>query len=76
MFELIQEIVYKITGTKDITYDTDFLKDLALSSFDIVNIVCAFEERLDITVPTRDIWHMRQVKDVITYMEERGICVP
>jgi acyl carrier protein len=45
MFELIQEVIYKVTGKTNITYETDFVKDLELSSFDIMNIICEFEDR-------------------------------
>lgn len=73
MLDVIQEIVYHVTGKDGLTLDTDFVKDLALNSFDIMNIVCAFEERFDISVPTRDVWQLRQVRDVIAYMKEKGI---
>lgn len=71
MLELVQDIVYRVTGKKNLTYETDFVKDLDLNSFDIMNIVCAFEDHFGVTVPTRDVWHMHQVKDVIAYIEER-----
>ena len=71
--ELIQKIVYEVTGRKNLTYDTDFVQDLGLSSFDIMNIVCAFEDRLNVDIPTRDVWQLHQVKDVIAYMQEKGI---
>ena len=73
MLELVQEIVFQVTGKKNITYDTDFVKDLELNSFDIVNIVCAFEEHFDVTIPNRDIWQLHQVKDVIEYMRKMGV---
>ena len=73
MLEVIREIVYNVTGKENLDMDTDFLKDLGLNSFDIMNIVCAFEERYDISVPTRDVWQLKQVKDVIAYMQERGL---
>ena len=41
MLELIQTIIHDVTGKSGITYETDFLQDLALNSFDIMNIVCA-----------------------------------
>ena len=44
MLKLIQEIIYNVTGKSNITDDTDFVKDLELNSFDVMNIVCAFEE--------------------------------
>ena len=41
VLELIQKIVYEVSGREGLTYDTDFVQDLGLSSFDIMNIVCA-----------------------------------
>ena len=73
MLELIQELVFKATGKKGITMDTDFVKDLELTSFDIMNIICAFEDHFDVTIPTRDVWQLHQVKDVMEYMRKRGI---
>ena len=73
MLEVIREIVYNVTGKENLDMDTDFLKDLGLNSFDIMNIVCAFEERYDISVPTRDVWQLRQVYDVVKYLAEKGI---
>ena len=73
MLELIQKIVYGVTGKDGLTYDTDFVQDLGLNSFDIMNIVCAFEDYYDTTIPTRDVWNLRQVKDVIAYMEAHGV---
>lgn len=72
MFETIKRIVYEVTGKSNLTLDTDFQEDLALNSFDIMNIVCAFEELFDITIPVRDVWKLHQVQDVIVYMKERG----
>lgn len=76
MLEFIQEILFSVTGKTDITYDTDFIKDLELNSFDIMNLICAFEDRLNISIPTRDVWNLHQVKDVIKYMQQKGIAVP
>lgn|GEM_PF-240593 len=73
MLETIEKIVSGITGKTGLTEETDFVRDLALNSFDIMNIVCAFEEKYNITIPTRDVWKLRQVKDVIRYLQEKGI---
>lgn len=72
MFETIKEIVYDVTGKSNLAFETDFQEDLGLNSFDIMNIVCEFEERFDISIPVRDVWKLHQVKDVIAYMKERG----
>ena len=73
LFWFIQDTVYKVTGKKGLLYDTDFAKDLVLSSFDVMNIVCIFEDHFDVEIPSRDVWKMHQVKDVIDYMIRRGI---
>lgn len=73
LFKFIQDTVGTITGKKGLVYDTDFVKDLGLNSFDIMNVVCAFEEYFDIEIPNRDVWQLRQVKDVIDYMINKGI---
>lgn len=73
MIEIIQNIVYEVTGKTGITYDTDFIKDLELNSFDVMNIIAIFEERFDMDIPARDVWPLHQVKDVIEYMRIRGI---
>ena len=56
MLELIQKIIFKVTGKGNITPDTDFITDLELNSFDVMNIVCEFEEYFDMSIPTRDVW--------------------
>jgi acyl carrier protein len=72
LFKFIQDTVGAVTGKKGLVYDTDFVKDLGLNSFDIMNVVCAFEEYFDVEIPNRDVWQLRQVKDVIDYMIKRG----
>ena len=76
MLKLIQTIVYNVTGKRGVTIDTDFVQDLNLNSFDIINIVSAFEDHFNTTVPTKDIWKLRRVKDVIDYLAKRGFKQP
>lgn len=73
MLRVVQEIIYEVTGKQGLTLDTDFVKDLELNSLDVMNIVCAFEERFDVTIPTRDVWKLKQVRDVLAYMSAHGI---
>lgn len=76
MLEFIADTIYRITGKTGVTPDTDLVKDLALSSFDVMNIICAFEEHFSTTIPTRDVWQLHLVSDVIDYMRSRGITEP
>ena len=73
LFKFIQDTVGRVTGKRGLVPDTDFVKDLGLNSFDIMNVVCAFEEHFDVEIPNRDVWQLRQVKDVIAYMIRKGI---
>lgn len=76
MLQLIQDIIYDVTGKQGITSETDFVQDLALNSFDVMNIISAFEEHFDTDIPTREVWHLRQVKDVIAYLAQKGFTEP
>ncbi len=73
MLELVQKIIFDVTGKKGVTLDTDFIQDLELNSFDIMNIICAFEEYFNIIIPTRDVWQIKVVADVISYLNKRGV---
>ncbi|MGI6665512.1 MAG: acyl carrier protein [Christensenellaceae bacterium] len=75
MVTFIEEIVYQVTGKSGLTMETDFVKDLELNSFDIMNIICAFEDKLDIVIPVREVWKMQQVKDVVAYLEEKEVSI-
>ncbi len=76
MLELIQEIVFNVTGKTGITYETDFVRDLSLNSFDVMNMIAEFEERYDMTIPTREVWKLHQVKDLIEYLARKGFTQP
>lgn len=73
MLTAIQNIITEIVGHRVITLETDFIKDLELSSFDIVNIISAVEEKYNLSIPTRDIWNIHQVKDAIAYLRDHGV---
>ena len=73
LFQYIQNTVARITGNKTLVMETDFVKDLRLNSYDIMNIVCEFEEHFDVEIPNRDVWQMHQVKDVVAYMIRKGL---
>ena len=70
LLDVIRKVVYDVTGKDGISQETDFVKDLGLTSFDVMNIVCAFEDMYDIEIPTRDVW---QAKDVVEYMKSKGV---
>ena len=75
LFDFIQDAVYQVTGKKGIFYDTDFVKDLQLTSFDVMNLVCIFEDHFGVDIPSRDVWKLHHVEDVIDYMNKKVITV-
>jgi acyl carrier protein len=76
VLKIVQKIIFEVTGKKNVSYDTDFVKDLELNSFDIMNLVCAFEEFFNVSIPNRDVWNLHKVRDVIAYADKKGIKVP
>jgi acyl carrier protein len=72
MFQLVEDMIREVTGVERLTMDTDFVKDLALNSMDVANLICAFEERFDAEIPMKDVRNLMQVRDVIRYMQENG----
>ena len=72
IFKYIQRTVAEVTGSTNLMMETDFVKDLRLNSYDIMNIVCTFEDHFDVEIPSRDVWKMHQVKDVVEYMMDKG----
>lgn len=73
MFEIIEDIVREVTGIQSLTLDTDFIRDLALDSFDIVNLISLFEQRFGIEIPVREIWGLNTVNDVLVYLQRKGV---
>ena len=72
MLNEITDIIFSTCGRRDITMETDFIKDLKLNSFDIVNITMAFEERFSISIPTKDLRKLNTVRDFIEYIAAKG----
>lgn len=44
LLEFIKDTIFQVTGQRGMDYETDFVKDLGLTSFDVMNIVCIFED--------------------------------
>lgn len=73
MFNALQDIIAEVTGKTGISYDTDFIKDLQLNSFDIVSIISLLEERYKVKIPTRILWKFQTVRDLLAFLAERGL---
>ena len=57
---------------KQISEDTNLVKDLDVESLDLVDLVAAFEEEFGIEIPDKDIKNLQTVGDIICYAEEHN----
>ncbi len=73
MFEQIKSILEQYAEITDITEQSTLEDDLGLSSFDVIEIVCEFEDAFDIEIADRDIPKFVRVKDIMDYLEVHGI---
>lgn len=63
IFEILKEAAVEVLGVdaEQITPDARFKEDLEADSLDLVELVMALEERLDITVPEEDLGEVATV---------------
>ena len=72
MFEKIREIIAdKLSINEDeITMDSVFLEDLNADSLDIVELIMALEDELDMEIPDEDAENFKTIADIVNYIEE------
>ncbi|MEE8109490.1 MAG: acyl carrier protein [bacterium] len=56
-----------------VTDEASFIEDLGADSLDTVELVMALEEEYGVDIPDDDVENVTTVKDVIAYIEDRGI---
>ena len=71
MIEKVKEILSEFTEMKaeQMSADTKLVVDMGLNSFDVVNVVVAFEEEFDIEIPDKDIRGLQTVGNIVDYLE-------
>lgn len=71
MLERLQKIFNNITGRSDtITLNTKLKnKNFEISSYALVQLICAIEDEFDIEIPNSQIKKFKTVKDVINFIE-------
>ena len=71
MFEKVREIIAdKLSISEDeITMDSSFLEDLNADSLDIVELIMALEDELDMERPDEDAEGFVTVGDVVKYVK-------
>lgn len=71
MFEKVREIIAdKLSINEDeITMDSSFLEDLNADSLDIVELIMALEDELDMEIPDEDAENFVTVGDVVKFVK-------
>ena len=74
MIEKLQEIICLYTEDENITITGDMvlLTDLGLNSIELVELVCAVEEKFGIEIPDRVISDFKTVADLLHYIEAKA----
>ena len=73
MFEKIQEIIAdKLSvNVEEITLESSFTDDLNADSLDIVELIMALEDELDLEIPDEEVEGFKTVGDVVTYVKSQ-----
>ena len=72
MFDKLKEIIAdKLSVYEDeITMESTFIDDLGADSLDIVELIMALEEELEMEIPDEDAEGFKTVGDVVEYITE------
>ena len=55
---------------KDVTMETDVTEDLGADSLDLVEVLSAIEDALDVEIPDEVLENMKTVGDLVKYIED------
>ena len=72
MFETLKTIYYETTGNYDLDLTPAMLldKDLRLSSYGKIQLICAIEDYFDIEIPNKSLKRFKAVNDIVKYLEK------
>jgi len=71
--ETVRDIVLTVTRKPGVNFSptTDF-RDLEADSLDIVQILIALEDTFDIEIPDEEIKEVRNMGELVAYIEKKG----
>lgn len=71
MFEKVREIIMSICqlSEEEITPEATLANDLGINSFELVNLIIAFEEEFDIEIEEDEVFGFTTVSDIVEYLE-------
>ncbi|MDA8096689.1 MAG: acyl carrier protein [Desulforudis sp.] len=73
IFEKVQSIIVEQLGVEEdeVTESASFVDDLGADSLDLVELVMAFEETFDTSIPDDEAEKIRTVADAVKFIESR-----
>ncbi len=74
MFEKIRSIISEKLGIdeEEITLESAFIDDLNADSLDIVELIMALEDELEMEIPDEEAETFVTVADIVKFMKEHG----
>ena len=74
VMEKVRGIIVDQLGveTAQVTSEASFIDDLGADSLDIVELIMAFEEELDLDIPDEDAEKIASVQDAVDYIKDRA----
>ena len=71
VFDRVKDIIVKQLEIDPdmVTIDTYFIDDLGADSLDVMEIIMAFENEFDVEVDEAVLENIKQVKDIVDYIE-------
>ena len=71
IFDRVRDILVEQLGVKpeDVTMEASFQDDLGADSLDVVELVMAFEEEFDLSIPDEDEANISTVADAVEYIK-------
>lgn len=73
MLDKIIDIISEYQGIdkENINTNSNLVKEVGLSSFDVTELVCRFEDEFDIEIPDRKIATFQTVEDIYNFINEQ-----
>ena len=62
---------YQGIDKENINESSNLIKEIGLSSFDVTELVCKFEDEFDTQIPDRKISTFQTVGDIVKFIEEQ-----
>ena len=73
VFEKVKNVIVEQLGIDEVevTMEANFSDDLGVDSLEIFEIVMSLEEAFEIEIPNEDIENIKDVKGIVSYIEEK-----